>query len=96
MIPVPDLRQFKLEFSARKFVHSILRAEDRLWVFEVTENAGSVYPLPDMRTIEHGIDALRTTRNVHLRRNFLCSDALDREGCGAGVDYRWRRYHQQG
>jgi Ca-activated chloride channel family protein len=78
------LRDFKLEVSsARKFVHSILRAEDRLSVFEVTENIDQVTRFTsDMRTIEHGIDALRTGPGTSIYDAiFLCSDSLlDREG----------------
>jgi Ca-activated chloride channel family protein len=78
------LRDFKLEVSsARKFVHSILRAEDRLSVFEVTENVDQlIHFTSDMRTIEHGIDALRTGPGTSIYDAiFLCSDALlDREG----------------
>jgi Ca-activated chloride channel family protein len=78
------LRDFKLEVSsARKFVHSILRAEDQLSVFEVTENVDQLTRFTsDMRAIEHGIDALRTGPGTSIYDGiFLCSDALlDREG----------------
>ena len=78
------LRDFKLEVSsARKFVHSILRAEDRLSVFEVTENIDQLTRFTsDMRTIEHGIDALHTGPGTSIYDAiFLCSDSLlDREG----------------
>jgi Ca-activated chloride channel homolog len=78
------LRDFKLEVSsARKFVRSILRAEDRLSVFEVTEHIDQLTRFTsDMRTIEHGIDALQTGPGTSIYDAiFLCSDALlDREG----------------
>ena len=78
------LRDFKLEVSsARKFVHSILRAEDRLSVFEVTENIDQLTRFTsDMRTIEHGIDTLHTGPGTSIYDAiFLCSDSLlDREG----------------
>jgi Ca-activated chloride channel family protein len=78
------LRDFKLEVSsARKFVHSILRAEDLLSVFEVTENIDQLTRFTsDMKTIEHGIDALHTGPGTSIYDGiFLCSDALlDREG----------------
>ena len=78
------LRDFKLEISsARKFVHSILRSEDRLSVFEVTENIDQLTRFTsDMRTIEHGIDALHTGPGTSIYDAiFLCSESLlDREG----------------
>jgi Ca-activated chloride channel family protein len=77
-------RDFKLEVSsARKFVHSILRAEDRLSVFEVTENVDQITGFTsDLKRIEHGIDTLRTGPGTSIYDAiFLCSDALlDREG----------------
>src|SRR5438270_11486552 len=78
------LRDFKLEItSARRFVHSILRAEDRLSVFEVTENIDQLTRFTsDLKTIEHGIDALHTGPGTSIYDAiYLCSDALlDREG----------------
>ena len=78
------LRDFKLEVSsARKFVHSILRQEDHLSVFEVTE---TVYQrtgyTSDMKTIERGIDSLRTGPGTSIYDAiYLCSESLlDREG----------------
>src|ERR1051325_9494508 len=55
------MRDFKLEVSsARKFVHSILRAQDHLSVFEVTENIDQItHFTSDMKAIERGIDSLR-------------------------------------
>lgn len=78
------LRDFKLEVaSARRFVHSILRSEDRLSVFQVTENIDQLTRFTsDMKSIEHGIDSLRTGPGTSIYDAiFLCSDALlDREG----------------
>lgn len=78
------LRDFKLEVSsARRFVHSILRHEDRLSVFQVTENVDQLTRFtPDMKAIEHGIDNLRTGPGTSIYDAiYLCSDSLlDREG----------------
>jgi Ca-activated chloride channel family protein len=78
------MRDFKLEISsARRFVHSILRAEDRLSVFEVTENIDQLTGFTsDMKRIERGIDSLKTGPGTSIYDAiFLCSDALlDREG----------------
>ena len=95
------MRDFKLETtSARRFVHSILRNEDRLSVFEVTENIDQMTRFTsDVRTIEHGIDSLKTGPGTSIYDAiFLCSESLlDREGRKVLVlDYRRRRYYQQG
>jgi Ca-activated chloride channel homolog len=78
------MRDFKLETtSARRFVHSILRAEDHLSVFEVTENVDQMTRFTsDLKTIEHGIDSLRTGPGTSIYDAiFLCSESLlDREG----------------
>jgi Ca-activated chloride channel family protein len=78
------MRDFKLETtSARRFVHSILRNEDRLSVFEVTENIDQITRFTsDLRTIERGIDSLKTGPGTSIYDAiFLCSEALlDREG----------------
>ena len=78
------LRDFKLEVSsARRFVHSILRTEDRLSVFEVTETINQLTGFTsDMKRIERGIDSLRTGPGTSIYDAiYLCSDALlDREG----------------
>ncbi len=78
------LRDFKLEVSsARRFVHSILRAEDRLSVFQVTENIDQLTRFtPDLKLIERGIDNLRTGPGTSIYDAiYLCSDSLlDREG----------------
>jgi Ca-activated chloride channel homolog len=78
------MRDFKLETtSARRFVHSILRNEDRLSVFEVTENIDQMTRFTsDLRTIEHGIDSLKTGPGTSIYDAiFLCSEALlDHEG----------------
>ena len=78
------LRDFKLETSsARRFVHSILRNEDRLSVFEVTENIDQITRFTsDLKTIEHGIDSLKTGPGTSIYDAiFLCSESLlDREG----------------
>lgn len=78
------LRDFKLEVSsARRFVHSILRNEDHLSVFEVTENVDQLTRYTnDVKTIERGIDNLRTGPGTSIYDAiFLCSESLlDREG----------------
>ena len=78
------LRDFKLEVSsARRFVHSILRSEDRLSVFQVTETIDQMTRFTaDFKTIEHGIDNLRTGPGTSIYDAiFLCSESLiDREG----------------
>jgi Ca-activated chloride channel family protein len=78
------LRDFKLEVSsAHRFVHSILRNEDRLSVFEVTEHVDQLTRYSsDLRTIERGIDNLRTGPGTSIYDAiFLCSESLlDREG----------------
>ena len=78
------LRDFKLETSsARRFVHSILRNEDRLSVFQVTENIDQLtHFTSDLKTIERGIDDLRTGPGTSIYDAiFLCSESLmDREG----------------
>ena len=78
------LRDFKLETSsARRFVHSILRNQDRLSVFEVTETVDQLtHFTSDLKTIEHGIDNLRTGPGTSIYDAiFLCSESLlDREG----------------
>ena len=78
------LRDFKLETtSARRFVHSILRAENRLSVFEVTENIDQITRYTaDLKTIKHGIDSLKTGPGTSIYDAiFLCSESLlDREG----------------
>jgi Ca-activated chloride channel homolog len=78
------LRDFKLETSsARRFVHSILRNEDRLSIFQVTENIDQVTRFTsDLKIIERGIDDLRTGPGTSIYDAiFLCSESLmDREG----------------
>jgi Ca-activated chloride channel family protein len=77
-------RDFKLETSsARRFVHSILRREDRLSLFEVTENVDQITPFSsDIKAIERGIETLRVGPGTSIYDAvFLCSEALlDREG----------------
>jgi len=78
------MRDFKLETSsARRFVHSILRNEDRLSIFQVTENIDQITRFTsDLKTIERGIDDLRTGPGTSIYDAiFLCSESLlDREG----------------
>jgi len=78
------LRDFKLETSsARRFVHSILRNEDRLSIFQVTENIDQLTRFTsDLKTIERGIDRLETGPGTSIYDAiFLCSESLlDREG----------------
>ena len=69
--------------SARRFVHSILRHEDHLSIFQVTESIDQLTRYTsDMKAIEHGIDTLRTGPGTSIYDAiFLCSDSLlDREG----------------
>src|ERR1051326_1013735 len=73
------LRDFKLEAtSARRFVHSILRNEDRLSVFQVTENIDQLTRFTnDLKTIERGIDDLRTGPGTSIYDAiFLCSESI--------------------
>jgi Ca-activated chloride channel family protein len=78
------LRDFKLEVSsARRFVHSILRSEDRLSIFEVTETILQKTGFTsDIRRIERGIDDLHTGPGTSIYDAiFLCSESLmDRDG----------------
>jgi Ca-activated chloride channel family protein len=78
------LRDFRLEVSsAHKFVHSILRHEDNLSVFQVTENVDQLTRYTaDLKLIERGIDNLRTGPGTSIYDAiFLCSESLlDREG----------------
>jgi Ca-activated chloride channel homolog len=78
------LRDFKLEVSsARRFVHSILRNEDRLSIFEVTETILQKTGFTsDMKRIERGIDDLHTGPGTSIYDAiFLCSESLlDRQG----------------
>jgi Ca-activated chloride channel homolog len=78
------LRDFKLEVSsARRFVHSILRREDRLSVFEVTETILQKTGFTsDVKRIERGIDDLHTGPGTSIYDAiFLCSESLlDRDG----------------
>jgi Ca-activated chloride channel homolog len=78
------LRDFKLEVSsARRFVHSILRSEDRLSVFEVTETILQKTGFTsDVKRIERGIDDLHTGPGTSIYDAiFLCSESLlDRDG----------------
>ena len=60
-----------------------MRNEDRLSVFEVTENIDQLtHFTSDLKTIEHGIDNLRTGPGTSIYDAiFLCSESLlDREG----------------
>jgi Ca-activated chloride channel family protein len=73
------LRDFKLEVSsARKFVHSILRQQDQLSVYEVTENVDQLTKYTsDVKAIERGIDNLRTGPGTSIYDAiYLCSDSL--------------------
>ena len=78
------LRVFKIEVaSARKFVHSILRPVDRISLFQVTEDIDQLtFFTADLKTIEHGIDNLRTGPGTSLYDAIdLCSGTLlDRQG----------------
>ncbi|HEU4414661.1 MAG TPA: VWA domain-containing protein [Candidatus Angelobacter sp.] len=69
--------------SAKKFVHSILRAEDRLSLFQISEDVNQLTRFSsDIRVIERGIDHLQAGAGTSLYDAiYLCSEALiDREG----------------
>lgn len=78
------LRDFRLEVtSAHKFVRSVLRHDDNLSVFQVTENVDQLTRYtPDLKLIERGIDNLRTGPGTSIYDAiFLCSESLlDRQG----------------
>ena len=77
-------RYLKLEMaSAKKFVHSILRPQDRLSVFQFNEDVDQLTRFTaDMRSIEHGIDNLQKGAGTSLYDAiYLASDTLlDRQG----------------
>jgi len=79
------MRDFKLETtSARRFVHSILRSEDRLSIFEVTEHVDQITRFTsDIRTIEHGIDSLRTGRGLPSMTLFFSAQSRSWTGKAA-------------
>ena len=69
--------------SAKKFVHSILRAEDHLSLFQISEDVNQLTRFSsDIRAIERGIDHLQAGAGTSLYDAiYLCSEALiDREG----------------
>lgn len=69
--------------SAKKFVHSILRPQDRLAIFQISENVDQLTGFtPNLKTVEHGIDNLTRGAGTSLYDGiFLCSEALiNREG----------------
>ena len=77
-------RDMKLEVaSAKKFVHSILRSQDRISIFQVSEEVLQLTRFtPDARVIERGIDRLEKGAGTSLYDAiYLCSDTLlDRQG----------------
>ncbi|HLW52242.1 MAG TPA: VWA domain-containing protein [Candidatus Angelobacter sp.] len=77
-------RDMPLEIaSAKKFVRSILRPQDRLAVFQVNENVDELVSFTsDTRHIQRGIDGLIPGAGTSLYDAiFLCSEALlDRQG----------------
>jgi len=77
-------RDLRLEMvSAKKFAHSIVRAQDRLAIFQVAENIDQLTRFTaDLRSIDHAIDRLQVGAGTALYDAiFLGADALiDREG----------------
>ncbi len=77
-------RDFKLEVaSAKKFVHSIVRPQDRLSLFQITEDVDQVTGFTsDLRWIDRSIENLRVGAGTSLYDAILLSaDALlDRDG----------------
>lgn len=77
-------RDMKLETaSAKKFVHSILRPQDRLALFEISEDIlQRTRYTADVRSIDHGIDDLQKGAGTSLYDAiYLAADTLlDRQG----------------
>src|SRR5436853_36585 len=72
-----------LGMPAQKFVHSILRSQDRISIFQVSEEVLQLTRFtPDARVIERGIDRLEKGAGTSLYDAiYLCSDTLlDRQG----------------
>ncbi len=72
-------RDIKLEVaSAKKFAHSIVRPQDRLSVFQVTEDTNQITGFTsDLRYIDRGIDRLTVGAGTSLYDAiYLASDAL--------------------
>ncbi|HLY99806.1 MAG TPA: VWA domain-containing protein [Candidatus Angelobacter sp.] len=72
-------RDLKLEMaSAKKFVRSILRPQDRLSIFQISENTDQLTGFSaDMKYLEHGIDNLHAGAGTSLYDAiFLGSEAL--------------------
>ena len=77
-------RDMRLEVaSAKKFVHSILRPQDRLSIFQISEDVLQLTRFTaDMKSIERGIDDLQKGAGTSLYDAiYLGADALlDRQG----------------
>lgn len=77
-------RDLKLETaSAKRFVHSVLRPQDRLALFEISEDIlQRTRYTADMRSIEHGIDDMQKGAGTSLYDAvYLAADTLlDRQG----------------
>ena len=77
-------RDMRLEVaSAKKFVHSILRQQDRLSIFQISEDVLQLTRFTaDMKSIERGIDDLQKGAGTSLYDAiYLGADALlDRQG----------------
>jgi Ca-activated chloride channel family protein len=77
-------RDMKLETaSAKRFVHSVLRPQDRLAIFEITEEIlQRTRYTADLKSIEHGIDDLQKGAGTSLYDAvYLAADTLlDRQG----------------
>jgi len=77
-------RDLKLEVaSAKKFVHSILRPQDRIAIYEISEDVlQRTFFTADIKSLEHGIDDLQRGAGTSLYDAiFLGSEALiDRKG----------------
>jgi len=69
--------------SAKRFVRSILRPQDRLSVFQISENVDQLVGFTaDLKSIQHGIENLTNGSGTSLYDGvFLCSDTLiNRQG----------------
>jgi Ca-activated chloride channel family protein len=84
VLAIDTSHDFKLEVDwAKRFVHSILRPQDRLSVFQISEDVLQLTRFTaDMRSIERGIDDLQRGAGTSLYDAiYLGSEALlDRQG----------------
>jgi Ca-activated chloride channel homolog len=77
-------RDMKLEVtSAKKFIRSILRPQDRMSIFQITENVDQLTRFtPNLTTLERSIDRLQPGAGTSLYDAIYlsCDALLDREG----------------